>query len=270
MTESEKEQAAELYRSGMTIRRIARLLHHRSAVVSDFLLRTGLRKNARFDSLGRIHKQEVKTLHERGLSVPVISKQTSISVDIVYRILREEGIDNSPEKIFKTEEQQQVIADLYARGFTGVQIARDLGVSQGVIYRELRRQGLTRRSIAGPRSCFMRYVDSKGRLTRFRSTWEAAFAKYLDDKNLQWAYEAHAWLLSDGSAYIPDFWVPQLDAYFEVKGWTSEESARKLALFRDEYPQIDLRIVDRDAFKEYGIDLNAAVNSLATSSRRPS
>jgi len=190
-----------------------------------------------------------------------------LSIDIVYRVLRESGIDNAPDKVFRTQEQQQVVTELYSKGFTGTQIAKHLGVSQGVVYREIRKLGLTRRSIAGPRGYFARYVDSQGRITKFRSTWEAAFARYLDNNYLKWAYEAHAWLLSDGSAYIPDFWVPSIDTYFEVKGWMSEESARKLKLFQEEYPDIDLRIIDKGAFDRIGIDLKSTVADFGTSSR---
>lgn len=269
LTDDEKKRAMRLYTDGFPLRRIARLMHRQQRIITDYLYfeqKVPLR-NCRYDSLSLVQKQEIRSFHESGLAIPAISKMTGITYCIVSKVLRTGDIDNSPDgKIFDSPERQQIITDLYAQGFTGTQIARHLGVSQAVIYRELRSLGLTRRSIAGPRGYFTRYVDAKGRLTRFRSTWEAVFARYLDDNDLQWAYEAHAWLLSDGSAYIPDFWVPSLDAYFEVKGWISEESSRKMRLFRKEYPTIDLRIVDREAFQRYGIDLANAIADLGTPS----
>jgi len=61
------------------------------------------------------------------------------------------------------------------------------------------------------------WLDRKGRLWRFRSTWELGFAQWLDRQKLAWSYEPCALLLSDGRTYIPDFWVPRWRTYVELK-----------------------------------------------------
>lgn len=61
------------------------------------------------------------------------------------------------------------------------------------------------------------YLDRTGRLWRFKSTWEHAFARALDAAELTWLYEPERWLLSTGRTYIPDFWIAELETYVELK-----------------------------------------------------
>lgn len=65
------------------------------------------------------------------------------------------------------------------------------------------------------------YLDRKGRLWRFRSgeKWELGAAKWFDSRELNWRYEPDVLLLSDGRAYLPDFWVDEWNCYVEIKGF---------------------------------------------------
>ena len=51
---------------------------------------------------------------------------------------------------------------------------------------------------------------------KFRSCLEARWAMYFDLINVEWEYEAEAYLLPCG-AYLPDFWLPSLQVHAEVK-----------------------------------------------------
>ena len=51
----------------------------------------------------------------------------------------------------------------------------------------------------------------------FRSRIEARWAVFMDAAGIQWTYEPEAFDLPGGK-YLPDFWLPQLSAYYEVKG----------------------------------------------------
>ena len=51
---------------------------------------------------------------------------------------------------------------------------------------------------------------------KFRSCLEARWAMYFDLINVEWEYEAEAYLLPSG-AYLPDFWLPSLQLHAEVK-----------------------------------------------------
>lgn len=52
----------------------------------------------------------------------------------------------------------------------------------------------------------------------FRSTLEADWAATLDRGQIAWSYEPEAVQLPSGAYYRPDFWLPELDAWMEVKG----------------------------------------------------
>lgn len=60
----------------------------------------------------------------------------------------------------------------------------------------------------------------------FRSRNEARWAIYLDALGLAWQYEPEGYFIN-GRGYLPDFWLPQLDCFAEVKPgiFTSEEWA---------------------------------------------
>lgn len=65
------------------------------------------------------------------------------------------------------------------------------------------------------------YTCRKGRRFNFRSgeQYELGCAKILDARKLTWLYEPRILRLSDGRAYLPDFWVREWKTYVEIKGW---------------------------------------------------
>ncbi len=52
---------------------------------------------------------------------------------------------------------------------------------------------------------------------RFRSRIEARWAVFLDRLSLPWEYEPQGYVM-DGTAYLPDFHLPTLSKYLEIKG----------------------------------------------------
>ena len=71
-------------------------------------------------------------------------------------------------------------------------------------------------------------VTYKG--VKFRSKLEAQWAKMLDHIHVKWLYEPAHYRLADGTAYIPDFWLPDLKAWFEVKGIMEDLDMHKVEL----------------------------------------
>jgi hypothetical protein len=53
---------------------------------------------------------------------------------------------------------------------------------------------------------------------RFRSTLEADWAVTLDGLNVIWQYEPEAVRLPSGTLYRPDFYLPKIATWLEVKG----------------------------------------------------
>lgn len=65
---------------------------------------------------------------------------------------------------------------------------------------------------------------------RMRSKSEVLFAQYLDSIKMAWWYEPERFDLG-WSTYTPDFYLPELDHWIEVKGQWTEVSLRKFADF---------------------------------------
>ncbi len=67
---------------------------------------------------------------------------------------------------------------------------------------------------------------------RFRSRLEARWAVFFDALGIQWEYEKEGYDLPCG-AYLPDFWLPQINTWVEVKPayYSPEDGTRCLQLF---------------------------------------
>jgi len=87
--------------------------------------------------------------------------------------------------------------------------------------------------------------------TRFRSSWEVAFAKYLNDLGISWSYEPEAFETSVGF-YTPDFYVPEWKTYVEIKGYFRKDAEQK---FTEASAMIPLKLLDRRGLEELGINL---------------
>lgn len=75
-----------------------------------------------------------------------------------------------------------------------------------------------------------------------RSSYEVRFATACDAVGVTWHYEPKRFDLGTCS-YLPDFYLPMLGIYVEVKGYFSEESQHKVALFRSLHPEFPLVVV---------------------------
>lgn len=84
-------------------------------------------------------------------------------------------------------------------------------------------------------------IETNYKGCRFRSRLEARWAVFFDTMGVEWHYEAEGYELpdrllvldraTDGIKYLPDFWLPQLKLYAEVKGsLTPSELARTLTV----------------------------------------
>ncbi len=64
----------------------------------------------------------------------------------------------------------------------------------------------------------MKPIPTTLRGVTFRSRLEARVSLFLDEWNIEWSYEHEGYELSDGTRYLPDFWLPEISTYLEVKG----------------------------------------------------
>lgn len=66
---------------------------------------------------------------------------------------------------------------------------------------------------------------------RFRSRLEARWAVFFDAIGIRYLYEPEGFRLSDGTLYLPDFYLPESKAFFEVKGVMNEIDMHKIEQF---------------------------------------
>ena len=97
------------------------------------------------------------------------------------------------------------------------------------------------------------YIGENEEIYHMRSTWEIKYANYLDSKNILWQYESKQFHLSNGKRYCPDFFLPELNEYHEIKGYLSNTAHEKITLFKAEYPNIMFKILDKPILQQIGV-----------------
>lgn len=112
------------------------------------------------------------------------------------------------------------------------------------------------------------YVKGKTRIA-MRSWWEVALAHWYDLNGISWRYEPHFFYLGKGSywgeRYVPDFYLPAIDEYVEVKGFESASFKAKFRKFRKLYPDETISILrHRDLIKRGVIKRGKVVLSAAS------
>lgn len=89
----------------------------------------------------------------------------------------------------------------------------------------------------------------------FRSSWEANVARYYNFIGVKWQYEIKEFMfpVKRGCiSYKPDFYLPELDKWVEVKGYMDSKSKTKLNRFQKYYPEEfkKLILIDEEIYKE--------------------
>ena len=72
-------------------------------------------------------------------------------------------------------------------------------------------------------------IETSYRGCRFRSRLEARWAVFFDSLNILWEYEKEGYDLGELGWYLPDFWLPELKCWFEVKGQVPTDQERQKA-----------------------------------------
>lgn len=87
----------------------------------------------------------------------------------------------------------------------------------------------------------------------FRSSYELAYAKYLDKNNILWYYEYKTFDLGD-ITYTPDFFLVKENKFIEVKGYMSTYAQNKIDKFLEQYPY-NFEILRKKDLLKLGIKL---------------
>lgn len=90
-----------------------------------------------------------------------------------------------------------------------------------------------------------------------RSSYEIAFAEYLDQNNILWYYEPKTFSMiinSKKTVYIPDFFLPEFNKFIEVKGHLDEVHKIKIQKFYEDNSYY-LELLFRQDLLNLGINL---------------
>ena len=91
-------------------------------------------------------------------------------------------------------------------------------------------------------------IETRYKGHRFRSRLEARWAVALDHMGIKWQYEPEGYNLGDSGCYLPDFLLPELNTYLEIKpGPPSEDEKKKL----------NALLKHKQAFGAWGFDFNS-------------
>ena len=86
-----------------------------------------------------------------------------------------------------------------------------------------------------------------------RSSYEIAYAKYLDKNNIKWQYEPkyfeiiylYKGIKKEGT-YTPDFYLPETNEYIEIKGWWRDDAEYKFNTFKSKYSNINIKVLNKE------------------------
>jgi hypothetical protein len=110
------------------------------------------------------------------------------------------------------------------------------------------------------------FNKSKEKFVWLRSSWEFGYAKWLDERLVDWDVECRSYLLSDGKYYRPDFFIferNKLSKIVEIKStWSNGAMDRidKFEKFRKEYPEINSELVTNDLFSLINCSQKSIIN----------
>jgi predicted nuclease of restriction endonuclease-like RecB superfamily len=85
-----------------------------------------------------------------------------------------------------------------------------------------------------------------------RSSWEVAYATYLDKNNIKWLYESQVFKVKE-KLYIPDFYLPKTNTYIEIKGFWRNNAKVKFDMFKKLNPKIKIKVLYKKDLQQLNI-----------------
>lgn len=82
---------------------------------------------------------------------------------------------------------------------------------------------------------------------KVQGTWEKQFAEYLNSKNIKWKREKIRF--KQTHYYTPDFYCPEQNVYFEIKGFRRDRDIYKMHLVLKEHPDIQIKMIENEQMK---------------------
>ncbi len=78
---------------------------------------------------------------------------------------------------------------------------------------------------------YIKAIETHYQGCRFRSRLEARWAVFFDALGIPWEYEKEGYDLGEAGWYLPDFWLPQQQCFFEAKGSAADFTTKLKAFY---------------------------------------
>ena len=90
---------------------------------------------------------------------------------------------------------------------------------------------------------------------KFRSSWEANFARILDYLHVRYRFEYKRFFMKNGDSYLPDFLLmtednPWKAKWIEIKGLWHKGDKRRIISFMNENPEETLHIITGKEYRQ--------------------
>ena len=95
-------------------------------------------------------------------------------------------------------------------------------------------------------------ISHKGVKYVTRSSYESFYIEYLIKNDINFLYEPKTFVFSDGSTYLPDFYLEKEGCYVELKGLMRSSDLEKINKFKEEFPEESLKILRHSDLKILG------------------
>jgi hypothetical protein len=106
------------------------------------------------------------------------------------------------------------------------------------------------------------YYEGQNGRVRMRSSWEVKFAEWCDGKGFEWEYEPAFFIVGkgdwDGETYTPDFYLPVIDCWIDIKGFYSNKNRRKIQAFINKFSDLHFWLLRKKHLRVLGVDLRKA------------
>ena len=79
---------------------------------------------------------------------------------------------------------------------------------------------------------------------KVQGTWEKQFAEFLLSKNI--TFERKRLKFKKTHTYTPDFYCPDYDVYFEVKGFRRDRDLYKMHLVLEDNPNVHIKMIEKN------------------------
>lgn len=106
----------------------------------------------------------------------------------------------------------------------------------------------------GSGHCRWYYYNGK----KYQGTWEFMFGLWLEQEKIKFNVHENVKQFrckfedNKDFTYCPDFYLTDYDKYVEIKGYFDEKSKKRLSLFKQQYLNTDVTIIDKNKLMEIG------------------